>query len=156
MDEIGLSLRTARESSGVSLEEASEDLKIKTLILENIEEGNIGCFKDIYVLKDYLYDYAKYLGLDSEQIMEDFNEYLFNYTSKIPIKEIEKEVNKKEREVSDNRIVSPYTMTPRKINSKWKKVLIILGICLIIMAIFWSIKQIAVSRGTTNVIVYAK
>ena len=58
MDEIGSTLKTTRESSGVSLEEASEDLKIKTLILENIEEGNIGCFKDIFVLKDYIYDYA--------------------------------------------------------------------------------------------------
>ena len=54
MNEIGQNLKEARESSGVSLEEASKDLDIKPLILENIEEGNIGCFKDIFVLKDYI------------------------------------------------------------------------------------------------------
>ena len=47
MNGIGLMLRGAREENGVSLEEASEDLKIKPAILYNIEEGNMGCFKDI-------------------------------------------------------------------------------------------------------------
>ena len=42
-------LRGAREENGVSLEEASEDLKIKPAILYNIEEGNMGCFKDIFL-----------------------------------------------------------------------------------------------------------
>ena len=42
-------LRGAREENGVSLEEASEDLNIKPAILYNIEEGNMGCFKDIFV-----------------------------------------------------------------------------------------------------------
>ena len=79
MNEIGELLRTTREESGVSLEEASGDLEIKTLILENIEDGNIGCFKDIFVLKDYIYDYAKYLGLEPDKIIDEFNEYLFEY-----------------------------------------------------------------------------
>ena len=50
MNEIGGLLKETREASGVSLEEASNDLEINTLILENIEDGNIGCFKDIFVL----------------------------------------------------------------------------------------------------------
>ena len=76
MNEIGELLRQTREDSGVSLEEASGDLEIKTLILENIEDGNIGCFKDIFVLKDYIYDYAKYLGLDVEEIIDEDDETL--------------------------------------------------------------------------------
>ena len=48
-------LRGAREENGVSLEEASEDLKIKPAILYNIEEGNMGCFKDIFILKVFLH-----------------------------------------------------------------------------------------------------
>ena len=60
--EIGNSLKVARESSGVSMEEASKDINIKAVILENIENGNIGCFKDIFELRDYLTTYAKYLG----------------------------------------------------------------------------------------------
>ena len=37
MNEIGELLKNTRENSGVSLEEASTDLDIKPLILENIE-----------------------------------------------------------------------------------------------------------------------
>ena len=151
-----MSLRTARESSGVSLEEASEDLKIKTLILENIEEGNIGCFKDIFVLKDYIYDYAKYLGLDAEKTIGDFNEYLFNYTSKIPVKELEKEISKKEKENTGERVVSPYTIEPKRISRNKMIALTILVALVVIAAVVWSIRQITVSTETTNVIVYAK
>jgi cytoskeletal protein RodZ len=92
LNEIGESLRGARESSGVSLEEAGSDLKIKPVILENIENGNIGCFKDIFELKDYLYNYAKYLGINPDKTIDKFNEYLFEYTSKIPVTEIEKKI----------------------------------------------------------------
>ena len=55
LNEIGELLRTTREDSGVSIDEASNDLEIKTLVLENIEDGNIGCFKDIFVLKESEY-----------------------------------------------------------------------------------------------------
>ena len=45
MNEIGEELQYARESSGVSLNEASKDLGIKVEILENIEDGRTGAFK---------------------------------------------------------------------------------------------------------------
>ena len=64
MNEMGNMLRVTRESSGVSLEEASNDLNIKQIILENIEDGKIGAFSDVFQLKTYISDYAKYLGLD--------------------------------------------------------------------------------------------
>ena len=91
MNEIGELLRTTRENTGVSLEEASSDLGIKTLVLENIENGNIGCFKDIFILKDDLTNYAKYLGLDSKTIIDDFNDYLFEYTSKFQLMILKKQ-----------------------------------------------------------------
>ena len=98
LNDVGELLRSTRESSGVSLEEASADLEIKTLILENIEDGNIGCFKDIFVLKDNIRNYAKYLGLDADKVIDEFNEYLFEYTSKIPVEDIEKAMEEKQKE----------------------------------------------------------
>ena len=92
MNEIGEELQYARESSGVSLNEASKDLGIKVEILENIEDGRTGAFKDIFELKEYISSYAKYLGLDEQELIDEFNEYMFEYTSKIPIKEIEKTI----------------------------------------------------------------
>ena len=142
MDEIGLLLKTTRENSGVSLKEASEDLKINELILENIEKGSIGCFKDIFELKDYMKEYAKYLGLNPEKIIDEVNEYLFDYTSKIPTKEIEKKIRQKEKmEKKEKRIASPYTVDTRKFNKEYL-LYIVFSVCLlvVILAIFFIIK----------------
>lgn len=98
LNEIGEELQYARESSGVSLNEASKDLNIKVEILENIEDGRTGAFKDIFELKDYISNYAKYLGLNEKELIDEFNEYMFEYTSKIPIKDIEKTIELKLKE----------------------------------------------------------
>ena len=76
MNEIGEKLREARESHGVSIEEAAEDLKIRPSQLKNLEEGNIKEFKDIFYVKFFIRDYAKYLGLDGEKILDDLKKYL--------------------------------------------------------------------------------
>ena len=110
MNEIGEELQYARESSGVSLNEASKDLNIKVEILENIEDGRTGAFKDIFELKDYISNYAKYLGLNEKELIDEFNEYMFEYTSKIPIKDIEKTIELKLKEEDNTKkIASPYT-----------------------------------------------
>ena len=143
---IGNSLKEAREKTGVSLEEASADIQIKSVILENIEEGNIGSFKDIFELKDYLYTYAKYLGLDENKILDEFNEYMFEYTSKIPLKDIEKKVMEQNKEKEMDSIVSPYTKPLKKYSKKYYMVLYVVLILLAIIIIFWSIHQITISR----------
>ena len=154
MNEIGELLRLTREESGVSLEEASVDLEIKPLILENIEDGNIGCFKDIFALKEYIRNYAKYLGLEPEKIIDQFNEYLFEYTSKIPTEDIEKAIKEKSKEevVVENKIVSPYTNSIDRKNSKLKKIIIIIVAIFIALVVIWAIKAITIDNRTTNMI----
>lgn len=155
MNEIGELLRTTRKESGVSLEEASGDLEIKPLILENIENGNIGCFKDIFVLKDYIYNYAKYLGLNPTKIIDDFNEYLFEYTSKIPLEDIEKALKEQKKDdIAKEKVVSPYTTPTYKNNSKLTTILIIIGIVLLLMITIWALKAIIIDNKTTNMISY--
>ena len=106
LKEIGEVLKESREQNGVSIEEAAEDLNYKVSQLEAIESGNYKTFKDIFLLKCMITDYAKYLGLNSEQIIDEFNEYVFESTSKIPIDDIEKASKAKEKE---DKIASPYT-----------------------------------------------
>ena len=145
-------LRGASEENGVSLEEASEDLKIKPAILYNIEEGNMGCFKDIFVLKDYLKDYAKYLGIDPTKTIDKFNEFMFEKTSKIPVKEIEKQIMEKNKEEAllKSRIASPYTDTSYRYKKKSIAILYLLVIALVALVIFWSVKQVTVGRTVTT------
>jgi len=141
--------------SGLTLEEVSKDLEIPVLSLEQIEDGNIGSFKDIFVLKDYLESYAKYLGLDYENVIDEFNEYMFEKTSKIPMEEIEKAVKEKEKEESEsNRIASPYTKAAPIKNNKQFIFMLVLIIVLVVIAIIWSIKQITVGTTGANITNY--
>lgn len=138
MKEIGERLKEARLSMGISIEEASEDLKLRPSQLENIEAGNQDAFKDIFYLKYFVRDYAKYLGLDADEILEDFNEYLFDATSKISLEDIKKasrELEKKEKEQNKDRISSPYTIQrkeKRHLPSGVIYGLIIIFLCIIV------------------------
>ena len=107
MKEIGAKLKEARESIGVSIEEVAEDLKLRPSQIENIEAGNTAAFKDMFYLKYFIRDYAKYLGLDKEDLIDEFNEYLFDYTSRLSLDDI-KAAKKKKKE--SKRIKSPYTI----------------------------------------------
>ena len=157
MNEIGELLRTTREDAGVSLEEASNDLEIKTIVLENIEEGNIGSFKDIFLLKDNIYSYSKYLGLEPEKIIDQFNEYLVEYTSKIPLDDIEKAMNEQQKEnVVEDKVVSPYTTVTKTGPSKLVVALLILIGILIIGVVFWVIKLATVNNVASNLVNYVE
>ena len=154
MNDIGNLLKSTREVTGISLEEAGKDLEIKPVILDNIENGNMGCFKDIYVLKDYIKSYAKYLGLDPNKLINDFNEYIFEYTSKIPTKEIEEKIKEKKKleETGEVKIASPYTTDDNnKYKSKSYILLYILVVILVALAIFWSVKQITIDNKVATI-----
>ena len=113
MKEIGEKLKEARESMGVTIEEVAEDLKIRPSQIEDIEDGNKESFKDVFYLKMFIKNYSKYLGLDYDEMVEEFNEYLFDFTSKISIEDIkkaEKAHKKKEKNLKTVKIASPYTM----------------------------------------------
>jgi len=150
LNEIGNNFRLIRESSSVSLEEASADTEIPETALEQIEDGNIGSFKDIFLLKEYLKSYSKYLGLDPDKIIDEFNEYMFEYTSKIPLDDLEKKIAEKEREEEIEKedtieqAVSPY-LKPQEDNSNNKMILtIVVIIILIAITLVWAIKQVMV------------
>ncbi len=133
LKEIGEYLKSSREEKGISIEEASEDLKLDKIVLEQIELGNKDVFKDIYELRSCINAYSKYLCLDCEKIMDEFNEFLFEYTSKIPVGEIETATNKTETE--SKKIISPYTMEETFKKEKNLKRYIIFGIVLVLVVI---------------------
>lgn len=107
MKELGESLSILRKNNGVSLDEASNDLGITEKELESLENGNLKVFKDVYELKNIIRNYAKYLGLDEEKIVDEFNDFLFEKTSKISKEDIL--LAKSKLEVKEERVSSPYT-----------------------------------------------
>ncbi len=155
MKEIGEKLKETRENMGISIDEAAEDLKLRPSQIENIEAGNMEVFKDIFYLKYFIRDYAKYLGLDHEEMVDEFNEYLFDYTSKISlddIKRAKKNVDKKPE--NKQKIFSPYTLE-RKNNFIIPPIIIYIVIALlaiIIIYFFVSINK-ADDFSDTNVLI---
>ena len=106
MKELGEEFSILRKSNGVSREEASNDLGITLKELECLENGNFKVFKDVYELKRIILNYAKYLGVPEEKIIDTFNDFLFEKTSRISKDDI-KEIKKKEEE--EDKVSSPYT-----------------------------------------------
>ena len=135
MKELGQYLKKTRISNGVSLEEAAEDLELSASQLENIENGNTKAFKDVYDMKECIKGYAKYLGLDYDLVMDEFNNFLFEHTSKISIEDI-KEAQKKAEEKEEKKIKSPYTKEYKDKFNFWPIIYIVLGVLVIVTIIY--------------------
>lgn len=140
MKEIGEALREARENIGITIEEAANDLKLKPSQIEDLEEGNKDAFKDIMYLKYFIRDYSKYLGLNYEDMIDDFNEFLFDYTSRISLADIKKARKHVENSTKkqERKVVSPYTYErPRKFNLSpiiiYVLIIIVVSICLYVV-----------------------
>ena len=146
MKEIGQKLKLKREENGVSLEEAASDLKMRVSQLESIEEGKTEDFKDVFSLKYFIRDYAKYLGLDGEAILDDFNEYLFEQTSRISLEDIEEARREKEEREKNMKILSPYTV----VTTKDKKRIYIIAAVIAFITLIGIISYILISNQNKN------
>lgn len=127
MKDIGLKLKEKREENGVSVEEAAEDLKMRPSQIISLEDGRKEDFSDVNTLKFFIRDYAKYLGLDGEKLVDEFNEFLFDFTSKIPSEVIEEAKQKREKEKKE--FSSPYT----KKEGHNKTYIICIGVCVLVL-----------------------
>lgn len=142
MKELGEYLKDTRIDNGVGLTEAAEDLELSVSQLENIESGNVKAFKNVYDLKEYIVQYAKYLGLDSEKVIDEFNGFLFEHTSKISLEDIK--IAQKKMEAQEKKIRSPYTKVYKKKNGIWPFVIsafIFLVLVLIIYLIISAVNK---------------
>jgi cytoskeletal protein RodZ len=145
MKELGQYLKETRTNNGVSIDEAAQDLNIDSFLLESIEDGNTRAFKDVLSMKDKIKEYAKYLGLKPEEVIDEFNDYLFEKTSKISLQDIldaEKGTDKNKQNET-KKISSPYTIVKPKKKDK-KPILYFIGIImfliLLVLIIFIIIK----------------
>lgn len=151
LKEIGERLRETREAIGISKEEAAEDLKMRVSQIEDIEEGNMEVFKDIFYLKYFIRDYAKYLGLDYEDMIDEFNEYLFDYTSKISIEDIKKaKQNGIPEEKKDDKVHSPYTVEHKQRFYFPRYVIIILLIFVLLISGYFIWNYLEEHKDTNN------
>lgn len=74
MNTIGEVLRNARETKGVGLSKAEDDTKIRRKYLQALEDGKYDVLPGRVYTKGFLRIYAKYLGLDDVQILNDYSQ----------------------------------------------------------------------------------
>ena len=118
MKELGQYLKETRVNNGVSIDEAAQVLNIDGFLLESIEEGHTRAFKDVLSRKDKIKAYSQYLGLKPDEVMDEFNDFLFEKTSKISLEDIldaDKIAGKKPEE---KKVASPYTIVKPKKKDK--------------------------------------
>ena len=126
MKELGEYLKHTRISSGLSITEVCEDLDFSTSLLENMESGNVKAFKDVYSLRDFIKKYANYLGLDSDKVIDEFNDFLFAHTSRISLDDIQEA--RKVIEENSRKVKSPYTIEHKEKFNFWPIIYIFIGI----------------------------
>ncbi len=145
MKEIGLQFQESRENIGISIDEVASDLKVEKQDLENLEAGNIKSFANVVSLKYLIRDYSKYLGLNAEDILDEYNEYLFDQTSKISLDDIKAAKKRLAREAEiqkEDKVRSPYTNSKK--NESRIVFVIVLSILLVMIAtvaIYFVFKQ---------------
>ncbi len=146
MKEIGEYLREERRKNSVSINEASEDLDINPSLLEAIEDGNAKAFKDLFELKELVGVYAKYLGLDVDKILDEFNDFVFEKTSKISLDDIRKVKNEEEKV---NRVVSPYTKI-KHTRYDIAPIVLLIAFLLFISLVVYLVLKVATKEPTIN------
>lgn len=140
MKYLGEKFKLKREEIGISVDEVSDDLKIDKLIIENLEDGNQKVFKDVLELKKTVMLYAKYLGLNEDEIMDDLNDYLFEKTSKISIEDIKEGL--KNTKIEPKKVKSPYTIEMKGKNKKNMIVMISLFILLLLILFYFILRKV--------------
>jgi cytoskeletal protein RodZ len=156
MKEIGESFREARETIGISKSEVIKDLNITESQLDNLEDGNINAFKDVFFLKETIKKYAKYLNLDEDDIIDKFNDFMFNYTSRIPVEDIleqTREIKILESKNNENRIVSPYTVKRKKTNGIKYAIIYIISVIILVILVILIVKHFTDKQEKNNYII---
>ena len=157
MKEIGEAFKGARETIGISKNEVIKDLNITESQLDNLEDGNFNAFKDVFFLKDTIKVYAKYLNLDEDEIIDKFNDFIFGYTSRIPINDIleqTREINILESKSEENKIVSPYTIKRKKKSNIKYVIAYILAVIVLVILVLLIVKFLSDKSYMLNKIYY--
>ncbi len=100
LEQIGLILKEQRQELKMSLAAMSEKTKLSIVQLEAIEEGNIEFFKDdLSYLSYFVRYYANALGLDFNEIRDELDDSIMDFTSSISVSRV------KQKEEMNQRVI---------------------------------------------------
>lgn len=74
--ELGSEIRRIREEKGLTLEDVTEVVKIRTNFLEDIENGNFDRFPSGVYIRGFIQSYLRFLG--AEELWSQYKPYLYS------------------------------------------------------------------------------
>ena len=73
MPALGERFRAAREARGLTVSDVAEHIRIRSVYLSAIEDENWAAIGAPVYTRGFLRTYARYLGLDPEEMVADYN-----------------------------------------------------------------------------------
>lgn len=137
MQEIGRILKEKREELGMTLEDVQQATKIRTRYLEAIEAGNLSALPGMVYARGFIKSYAEFLGLDGQQLLDEYGNSQASAEQELAPQTEEKEVVKHDRHRP--------SANPRQRSLYWQ-MLMGLGIVGLILIVYLLI----VDRGGTE------
>ncbi len=77
-DSFGLRLRAARERRGITLEAVAAKTKVPVALWEAMERNDFSSWPSGLFARAYVRDYARLVGLDAEEVVDEFCRYFPN------------------------------------------------------------------------------
>lgn len=77
-DSFGLRLRAARERRGITLESVAAKTKVPASLWEALERNDLSNWPSGLFARAYVRDYARLVGLEAEEVVEEFCRYFPN------------------------------------------------------------------------------
>ena len=94
-----------------------------------VVDGNLITSRGPATAFKFAFEIAKYLGLDPNKVVDEFNGFLFQHTSRISLDDISEA--RKNVEENTRKVKSPYTIEHKEKFNFWPIIYIILGILLL-------------------------
>jgi cytoskeletal protein RodZ len=101
MENFSEYLRKQREEKKIRLSDVSVQTRISLKFLEAIEDGNLGILPETYI-RAFIRDYSKAIGLDPEETIRHFDEYV--EATKVAAEHVESSTTEKAKQ-------APITLT---------------------------------------------
>lgn len=103
MTDIGQTLREARETLGLTLEEVERVTRIRTYHLEALEKDDFDSLPSPVQVRGFLHNYAEFLGLDTDEILLRYAEGLQQQHRTRPIGTLEQPASRPTVQVRSRR-----------------------------------------------------
>lgn len=154
---IGEKLKQRRLELGLTLEDIQEKTKITTAKLRAIEEGNLSYFSyELSYLKFYIQYYAQSIGVSYDELSDDFNEAIEQYSQTQLIKRQEDKAvsneNIAKRIEKNSRNYSEPARLKKQKRSRFDLTSVALFILsvVVVLSILWGLFQVIIPMLSAN------